>query len=175
MTFPILLTAAFWLSRTKGMAMFLLLCGTLFCLCCGSTGSWTAQLPVSGRTRMARRIYSSRPAKRKGKVSSETPRIPARNMGRVLYMHLPCLFTAWGKLPLQHSLQKRNLCCFRFNGNTVPVAGNKRQPSSEGKPRRWRAKTLAARGGEGASIAQMYILHCLQGKYPLTPMPPAGG
>ena len=36
------------------------------------------------------------------------------------------------------------------------------------------AVPLAASGGEGASIARMYI-RALAGGIPLTPMPPAGG
>ncbi len=36
------------------------------------------------------------------------------------------------------------------------------------------AKALTARGGEGASIAKMYILRACRGN-PLTPMPPADG
>ncbi len=44
----------------------------------------------------------------------------------------------------------------------------------EVKPRLGGAEAPAASGGEGASIAQMYI-GALAGGYPLSPMPPAGG
>ena len=42
------------------------------------------------------------------------------------------------------------------------------------KPRRWRGRGHRRPGGDGASIAQMYICAACRGN-PLTPMPPAGG
>lgn len=172
--FPASLMAESWLSKTRDTTMTSPLCGTLSCLCCGLTGSWTARLSVSGRKMTTRRTYSPRP-KRKCKVLNETPRIPTRNIGRVSNVHPPCRFTAWEKSPPHHRCQKRNLCCFRCNGNAIPVAVNKNRSSSEGKPRRWRGqgprRPLAARAQ--ASRKCTFCAAC-RGN-PLTPMPPAGG
>ena len=55
---------------------------------------------------------------------------------------------------------------FRLSNSNHTTAGT--------KPRRWRGQGHRRPGGDGASIAQMYICAACRGN-PLTPMPPAGG
>ena len=45
----------------------------------------------------------------------------------------------------------------------------------EKSPANGGAEAIAAPGGDGASIAQMYILRACRGNIPLSPMPPTGG